>query len=165
MTTEAIDLRSRLPSARDQGARPTCLAFAVSDAHMVAGKRPGLLSPEYLHFHAARRANVVISAGVGLGSVRQALSLDGQPLEGECPYSDTRPESWVPPSQFSVIWTRNSKVISGKASEVLIEALITQRPRVLVFRVSRSFHMPKCASNTAWDEPDAGTSRERSPLR
>jgi hypothetical protein len=85
MTTEAIDMRSHFPSARDQGTRPTCLAFAISDAHMFVAKRPGLLAPEYLHFHAARRAMVSLNAGVGLVSMREALQFDGQPLEDECP--------------------------------------------------------------------------------
>jgi hypothetical protein len=142
MTIEAIDMRSQFPNARDQGARPTCLAFAMSDAHMIAASRPGLLAPEYLHFHAARRASVSLNAAVGLTSTRDALENDGQPLENECPYAATREESWTPPSKFSAIWTRTSTPLVGKASEILTIALLAKRADVLVLRISRSFHAP-----------------------
>ena len=34
--TVKTDLRARVGAARDQGQRPTCLAFAASDAHGVS---------------------------------------------------------------------------------------------------------------------------------
>jgi hypothetical protein len=39
LITVQKDLRSELGAARNQGPRPTCLAFAASDAH--AALRPG----------------------------------------------------------------------------------------------------------------------------
>lgn len=152
MTIDAIDMRSDLPSARDQGARPTCLAFAMSDAHMISANRPGFLAPEYLHFHAARRASVSLNAGVGLESMRQALLLDGQPLEVECAYSETREDSWTPPSTFSAIWTRRSTTANGTASDILSNAVIAKRAHVLVLRISRSFHAPDPGSHVVRED-------------
>ncbi|MGH7206324.1 MAG: C1 family peptidase, partial [Nitrospiraceae bacterium] len=50
-----IDLRNRFGSVRDQGSRPTCLAFATSDTH--AALRPAwtLLSCEYLFNRSIKR--------------------------------------------------------------------------------------------------------------
>src|SRR5688500_18931309 len=121
--TAAVDMRARLPGARDQGARPTCLAFAMSDAHTLVAQRTGLLSADYLHFHAAKRANVRLNEGVGLSSVRRALESDGQPLEEECPYSAARSDTWVAPSDLTAIWTRESAVRTGTPSDVLTAAL------------------------------------------
>src|SRR5437762_1238694 len=106
----AVDMRPNLPSARDQGIRPTCLAFAVSDAHMIATRRPEFLSSDYLHYHGARRATVSVNTGVGIGAIRDALRLDGQPEETSCPYSGTRSDSWIPPSVSSPIWRRDSRL-------------------------------------------------------
>lgn len=52
----AVDLRGHFGPVRDQGDRPTCLAFAASDSH--AGLRPGWapLSCEFAFYHAQRRA-------------------------------------------------------------------------------------------------------------
>jgi hypothetical protein len=157
MTTEAVDMRSELPSARDQGDRPTCLAFALSDAHMVAARRSGLLAPDYLHFHAARRAGVGLNAGVDLGSALEALGTDGQPLEAECPYADNREESWTPPSEVSAVWTRASTQLVGTASEILEGALLAKRAHLVVLRISRSFHMPDPISHAV--KEDGGTDR------
>lgn len=149
---EAIDMRHEFPEARDQGVRPTCLAFAISDAHMFAADLPGLLAPEYLHFHAAQLAGVSQNAAVGVRSVRTALESEGQPLESECPYSDCRPESWTPPSGYSAIWTRRSGIADGNPSSVLSDALVNGRAPVLVFRVSRSFHAPAPSSHVVQED-------------
>ena len=49
------DLRSRFGPPRDQGQRPTCLAFAMSDAHGAARGPWEDLSCEYLFHHAKKR--------------------------------------------------------------------------------------------------------------
>jgi hypothetical protein len=114
---------------------------------MLAARRNELLSPEYLHFHAARRSGVGLSAGVGVVRIREALSVEGQPSEMECPYSDARDESWVPPSGLTAIWTRGSRLRNGTPSAVLEAALLAKRAHVLVLRISRSFHLPDSTSH------------------
>ena len=46
------DLRGRFGPARDQGRRPTCLAFAMSDAHAATREPWAELCCEYLFYHA-----------------------------------------------------------------------------------------------------------------
>jgi hypothetical protein len=79
--TISADLRASFGAARNQGARPTCLAFAASDAH--AALRDGWvpLSCEYAFFQAQRRAGRMPNTGALLSSVLEALRKDGQPEE------------------------------------------------------------------------------------
>jgi hypothetical protein len=64
------DLRSMFGPVRDQGARPTCLAFAASDAH--AAVRPDWvpLSCEFAYYHALKRDGAGSSKGATLGTMR-----------------------------------------------------------------------------------------------
>ena len=73
----SVDLRSKFGQARNQGLRPTCLAFAASDAH--AGMRVGWtpLSCEYAFYQAQRRAGRPPSKGALLSSMLDALREDG----------------------------------------------------------------------------------------
>lgn len=139
---DSIDMRSDLPLARDQGVRPTCLAFAMSDAHMFAAKCGDLLSPEYLHYHAAKRFKVGLNEAVDVASARDALKDEGQPSEADCPYSDPQSDTWSPPTTFKSLWKRDSKVSAGTPSDVLTKALLAKQAPVLALRISRSFHSP-----------------------
>ncbi len=90
-----VDLRAALGPIRDQGPRPTCLAFATTAAHEYALDRQAPLSPEYLHFHAASSDP---ESGVSLEAIQNALAKPGQPSEAHCPYSLCHPEpGWMPP--------------------------------------------------------------------
>ena len=94
------DLRHMFGPVRDQGQRPTCLAFAASDTH--AGMRPGWepLSSEFAFYRAQRRAGRPPTTGAILAHMLDALRLDGQPLEAGWPYQSATPASaatWVPP--------------------------------------------------------------------
>jgi hypothetical protein len=75
------DLRTEFGEARDQDARPTCMAFAASDAH--AGLRTGWdpLSAEWAYYYAVRRDGGKPEDGATLGSMLKALEMDGQPPE------------------------------------------------------------------------------------
>src|SRR5260370_14247548 len=84
--TAAVDLRSLFGTARNQGSRPTCLAFAASDTH--AALRSGWvpLSCEYAFYQAQRRAGRPPRKGGLLSSMLDALRQDGQPEESGSPY-------------------------------------------------------------------------------
>src|SRR4029077_20778085 len=92
------DLREKFGPARDQGTRPTCLAFAASDAHASYRPAPFIrLSTEYLFFGAVQRGNPPDpNKPVNLNAIRNALKVDGQPIETECPYLAAIPKllSW-----------------------------------------------------------------------
>jgi hypothetical protein len=103
----SVDLRSEFGPVRDQGPRPTCLAFAASDVH--AGLRPGWvsLSCEYAFYHSQRRAGRPPSRGALLSSTLDALREDGQPEEIGWPYlpaTPTDPASWAPPATVGTLF-------------------------------------------------------------
>ena len=59
------DLRGRFGPARDQGLRPTCLAFATSDAHAAVRDTTWCrLSCEYLYYHAKQAGRSARTSGV-----------------------------------------------------------------------------------------------------
>lgn len=137
------DLRPRLGPARDQGPRPTCLAFAASDLH--AGVRPGWqpLSCETAFFHAQRRAGRPPTVGATLPTMLDALSQDGQPIEAAWPYLPRTPPvtAWQPPAFTSEAFRRCG---SGAAADCdrLVETLDEGRPVLLLLTLSRSFFGP-----------------------
>jgi len=138
------DLRSRLGSARDQGPRPTCLAFAASDLH--GSVRPGWdpLSCESVFFNAQRRAGRPPTVGATLPSMIDALREDGQPVEAAWPYLAQTPQTiaaWQSPATESEVFRRcGSPVISD--SSCLIGLLNEGRPVVLLLTLSQSFFGP-----------------------
>jgi len=108
------DLRGQFGPARDQGLRPTCLAFATSDAHAaVRDTTWAELSCEYLYFHAAQREGVKHTAGVKIASIRNALDQDGQPVEAGWPYLKAVPKQWKPPAKVGDVFCRASKMLAG----------------------------------------------------
>src|SRR5271167_1131773 len=89
MSIEVIqDISSRFGPARDQGKRPTCVAFAVSDLH--ASTRSTTFAPlsvDYLFYHACLRGSPFDpSNGVTLHQILGAVEHDGQPEEIHWPY-------------------------------------------------------------------------------
>lgn len=97
-----VDLRSAMLAVRDQEARPTCLAHAVTAAHEHARGAAAHLSPEYLHFFASRRAPES-STGIFMQEVSEALEVDGQSEEVQCPYLlQDPPSGWKPPTRLTV---------------------------------------------------------------
>ena len=86
MITVETDLRPLFGPVRDQGSRPTCLAFAASDAH--AGLRPDWveLSCEYAFYHAQKLTGRSSQVGATLPSILDTLRNQGQPAEQDWPY-------------------------------------------------------------------------------
>ena len=138
-----IDLRHLLPVVRDQKQRGTCISFATSDAHSSVRAGAIALSVDYLHFHAVRRMGLPISEGATGPSVRQALALDGQPLETAYPYSEQLPVgNWQPPSKLAPLWRATSSLLASSPSAALADVLEKGVPAVLTFRMSSSFRSP-----------------------
>jgi hypothetical protein len=103
------DLRSLFGPVRDQGPRPTCLAFAASDAH--AGVRPGWdpLSCEFAFYRAQQRGGRPPTVGATLGHMLDALRFDGQPYEAGWPYLPATPangSAWLPPASPGALFGR-----------------------------------------------------------
>lgn len=104
--TISVDLRASFGAARNQGSRPTCLAFAASDAHAALREGWVPLSCEYAFFQAQRHAGRMPSTGALLSSMLEALRKNGQPQESGWPYlsaTPADPASWLPPREIGTL--------------------------------------------------------------
>jgi hypothetical protein len=144
MTSIAIkkDLRPLFGPIRDQGQRPTCLAFAASDTHAAlrAGWSP--LSCEYAFFQAQLRSGRAPTDGAVLPAMLGALREDGQPLETGWPYYTKLPDDhslWKPPAGVTPLFRR-----AGEPAAFTFDSIIAQLdqgiPVIVMLRLSRSFY-------------------------
>jgi len=139
------DLRPLFGPARDQGARPTCLAFAASDTH--AGLRDGWapLSCEFAFYAAQKRAGRPPTSGALLSTMLDALRLDGQPDEKGWPYLAAVPADhrlWTPPATVGPLYGRNGQRDGTDLSSILA-ALDRDTPVLMLTMPSRSFFQPR----------------------
>lgn len=134
-----LDYRTELGPARDQGARPTCVAHASTTAHEHARGSKLPLSPEYLHYFAS--PNDDSEDGVDFPEVSRALFDPGQPAETDCPYrTNEPPPEWAPPSNVS-LYRRSST--SGAPNPAGVEALLNAgRLPVLGIATTSAFYDP-----------------------
>jgi hypothetical protein len=138
----SVDLRSQLGPARNQGPRPTCLAFAASDAHAALRGAWAPLSCEYAFYQAQRRAGRTPHQGALLSVMLETLRLDGQPEETGWPYLPATPTdlaSWSPPADVGPRFGR-----SGGASSPALAAIRGEldqgHPVILLLKLSRTFY-------------------------
>jgi hypothetical protein len=140
----AKDLRMLFGPARNQLARPTCLAFAASDAHAALRSGWEPLSCEFAFFHAQRRANRSPAVGALLSKMLEAIGLDGQPEENRWPYmkaTPAAPGSWNPPAEVGDLYRRNGMSF-GPAFDAALTEITNGFPIVLLTMLSRSFFRP-----------------------
>lgn len=92
----SVDLSPGLGAPRDQGRRPTCLAFATTAAHehsrsaRASGIEP--LSEELLFWAATDRGRTGANGAIP-AEIAKALKETGQPPYADCPYEETRDDS------------------------------------------------------------------------
>jgi hypothetical protein len=144
MIKSLVDVRAHFGPARDQNPRPTCLAFAGSDAH--AAVRPGWepLSAEWAYYHALKRDGGHPDSGATLGGMLEAIKLDGQPAEAEWPYIKapiTNVHSWKPPSAVSELFYRDHSACGVTVQDV-IRQLDAGRPVLITMTLSDAFYRP-----------------------
>lgn len=97
MIKEEITLPQASQPIRDQGLRPTCIAFALTEVELVAAPGIRALSPEHLYQSAARQTpGWAPGAGIPLGAALTAATA-GQPAEDDYPYQATEPPFPIPP--------------------------------------------------------------------
>ena len=144
MITVGTDLRPLFGPVRDQGSRPTCLAFAASDAH--AGLRPDWteLSCEYAFYHAQMLSGRSPSQGATLRSMLDTLRDRGQPAEKDWPYLASLPSDpavWLPPAGVGACFKRNGRMSADPVNAVIAQ-LDRKNPVLLLATLSPSFFMP-----------------------
>jgi hypothetical protein len=139
------DLRHRFGTARDQRARPTCLAFAVSDTHAaVRGGAWKPLSCEYLYYHSVQRAGAGPDDGITPSAILEAVKYDGQPIESGWPYlpvSPPDPALWLPPVGIGEVFRREGEII-GSAFDAIWGLVAAGRPAVIGITLSDAFYLP-----------------------
>jgi hypothetical protein len=139
------DLRALFGPVRDQGQRPTCLAFAASDLHAALRGAWSPLSCEYIFYHAQKRAKRRPTEGATLTAILEALRDDGQPHETGWGYLTQLPTDltqWQPPAGIAPLFRR-----AGEAGKDTLDAIIDElthgRPVLTLLRLSRSFDWVK----------------------
>ena len=137
------DLRPYFGEARDQGPRPTCLSFAMSDSH--AAMRQGWLplSCEYLHYYAVGRDGAGPNDAATLSAVLAALREDGQPEETAWPYimqPVVDAAKWVAP-KGAVVFKCDGAEQSASVAAV-VELISKRRAAIAAIRLSDGFFTP-----------------------
>lgn len=135
------DLRAQFGPARDQDPRPTCMAFAGSDAH--AGARSGWdpLSVEWAYYHALQREGAQPHEGVTLTTMLQTLRGDGQPIEAAWPYSPSffsDFSTYTPPPCCDPLYKRDSAQMLATVDDI-IQQIDRDKPVLFTMSLSRSF--------------------------
>lgn len=140
--TILCDLRQSFGAIRNQGSRPTCIAFATSDAHAAARGTFAPLSVEHLYYYAVQRTpGGHPEYGVSLQAITEALRLDGQAAETGWPYLDPLPtdlSGWTPPHTAAPVFKRES-IIASAAIDAIVGHLNTGSPVIVIFMVSVAF--------------------------
>lgn len=138
------DLRPKFGSVRDQGQRPTCLAFATSDAHAAANGPFQPLSVEYLFYHAVQRMpGKNPHQGINFGAANGALSTEGQPIESQWPYLPRIPADitqWTPPSGCTVM--KRSLLQFVHPFDGVQAFLENDQPVIVILKLSTGFYRP-----------------------
>lgn len=152
----AVDLRSQFGPVRDQGARPTCLAFAASDAH--AGLRAGWdpLSCEYVFYHAQQRAGRPPTKGAFLHDILATLEDEGQPEEQGWPYLPALPSDlslYRPPTTVGALYGRKGEQ-SRQDLDLIRRALGQKRSAIVLSTLTRRFYQPPRNGVVRHDDQD-----------
>ena len=138
------DLRSRFGVSRDQGTRPTCLAFAISDSHTFARDSTSEFSCEFLFYYAKTRDGTSPHSGTTMSHARDALENEGQPLETDWPYIQNLPsdlKDWTPPVPPPTVYRRTSSRLAGGFDEVW-HTINGSQPVVVGMSISDAFYNP-----------------------
>lgn len=151
------DLRSDIGPTRDQGERPTCMAFAVSDAHAVARGSLESLSVEYLFYHGVQRdPRQDPEIGLSLPITLEALEHEGQPCEEGWQYLPKLPSDrslWKPPADPGPVWRREADGWLGTVGDIYAK-LDAKQPVVVVFTSSLQFIFPNAEGIVTTADPD-----------
>lgn len=140
------DVSPQFGPVRDQGKRPTCVAFALSDLHASSRSKVwAALSAEFLFYNACLRSPVFDPhSGVALDAVLESVEKDGQPVEMEWPYLPQLPadlQKYKPPST-SCLYRKPGQRLVCSVDEVY-RAVESGRPALLVFRSTLQFLMAR----------------------
>lgn len=153
------DLRPLLGPVRNQGSRPTCIAFAFSDGHAAARRHPDPLSVEHLYFNSVRRTpGNDPHQGVTMPVCASALAFDGQCQEAGWAYLDPIGDlsKWAPPVTAVPVFRKRSGVESTSVCRI-IEELDAGRAVVVALLLGERFYMPDTEGRVTTGPNDTDT--------
>lgn len=155
MLAITVDLRDRLENVRDQGRRPTCLAFATSAVHRSAQGHPSELSPEWLYYHATRRDGLRPDQGSSAEATCEVISDEGQTDETFWPYQgrDADPRPYEPPAGRPAVVRCDTGLRNGDADRWRAD-LGSGLPVVITLLLSPAFYNPARVIGTEAIMPD-----------
>ncbi len=135
-----VSIRAELPAVRDQGTRPTCLAFALTAAHGLLRPPPAYLelSEEMLHQNAKTIGRH--SDAITLTSAENALASVGQCLLSLCPYEAL--EAVLPLSHDAMVDASERKAtlnVQGTGFQSVKQLVLARIPAVLILELYPSF--------------------------
>ena len=140
-----VNLRYQFGQTRNQGVRPTCMAFAASDTHSFARGTTDYLSTEYAHYSAVRRRQPLAPhRGVPMKTMIDAIREDGQPPEEAWPYLAAVPSpvsAWAPPAACGPIF-KHPMLAAASDVSTIIYALDGGQPALLAVRITEQFYQP-----------------------
>lgn len=144
MIKTIVDLRGKFGTARDQDPRPTCLAFAASDAHASLRAAWADLSAEWACYHAVKRDGGLPQDGSTLDSMLAVIKSDGQPIEAEWPYIRSPVidvVTWRPPATPSELFFRDHSNCRAGLQQV-VDQLDAGFPVLITMTLSNAFYLP-----------------------
>ena len=160
-----IDLRSLIGQVRNQGLRPTCLAFATTAAHEASRSSVDYLSVEHLFYSSVQRSHKNPMRGLNQVSVAEALGHDGQPIEAEWPYSEVVPDpaTWTPPTSKGAMHRATIVFSSSTVGDVrgMIESGV---PVVLITTLTMAMYSPDEDGIVRSEATDVVTARRHALL-
>ena len=140
----AIDLSQNHGPARNQGNRPTCLAFALSDMNGVHNGFQGFLSPDYVYANAA----ILMPGwrpgdGLTLDSSLAAVQSPGQPEEQHWAYSNDEPATpLIAPPLYDPMYAASFKKSMPDLNEI-VSCVDRGEPVGLIMNLTREFFSPE----------------------
>lgn len=141
MTVQSrIDLRNFHGMVRDQGSRPTCMAFALSDLNGSRHQQPAQLSAEHLYREAASRMpGWNPGDGLQVDAALHAVSAPGQALETTIPYAAFEPSLPLAPNPPCTPLFAGGYGLRSPAMTTIEHALSNGRSIGLVLRLTVEF--------------------------
>ncbi|WP_257814212.1 C1 family peptidase [Burkholderia glumae] len=140
------DLSAALGPVRNQGQRPTCVAFAMSDLSRYYAKSE-ILSAEYLYQSAAQNTpGWTSTSGTNIAQAVAVTAAPGLPHEAFFPYQPTQPIPPIPalpvptPPDALHSTTFANGIIAGAA--YVKTRLAAGHPVGLVIKLTLDFHRP-----------------------
>lgn len=138
--TAEIDLRTLHGKVRDQGDRPTCMAFALSDINGHRHQQPALLSAEHLYRQAAGlMPGWKPGDGLDVDAALHAVEAPGQALEAIVPYIAVEPTLPLEPNPHCAPLFAGSYGRQPWMMSTIEGALASDRSIGLVLRLTAQF--------------------------